>query len=191
MESKEKIESTIWEAGVALKHLEFAIRLEAYCNQDPKTDSFDHFLEEFNIPHVLELPEGRIDYNNQFSEKEIIMHSGIGISNALAISAQVLNRLYEEADIKICIPPKDIYCSARLYVNIIRNLFQHTTGAPVWEIIPKKQEEIKLRINDKTTIIDFRELQGKQFEYSQIGGLVLWLEVADFAISHVKELITM
>jgi hypothetical protein len=183
-----KIKYALQDAENALRYLEFAIRLEGYCNRDPKSDSFPNFLCEFNLPHSCNLPEGIVTYNIPFSEKDIMMHTGMAISIALGVSAQIINRAYEQAGVKVVIPPTDPPGVVRFYINQIRNLLQHTVGDPTWDIIPKKQIVIELNINNKKFNIDFASLQGKEFEYSQIGGLRFWLDAADFAMRHIKSI---
>ena len=186
MQEITKLKDTIWEAEIALKHLEFAIRFEGYCNRSPRSDSFSQFIDELSFPHKCDLPEGIVEYDTPFSENEVILHSGAAVSNALGISAQVVNKLYEQAGIKVVIPPVDSSSAVRLYVNQIRNIFQHSAGSPTWDIIPKKQVEIEMDINGNRIKIDFAALQGKEFDYSQIGGLKLWIDAANYAIDNIR-----
>ena len=184
-----KTKDALWEVGVALKHLEFVIRFEGYCHRVPKSDSLPQFLDELNVPHLCDLPEGLVEYDTPFSENEVIMHAGIAVSTALGVSAQILNKAYEQACVKVIISPVDPSSTVRLYINQVRNLFQHSAGDPIWDIIPKKQVVIELNISGNKLKIDFADLQGKKFEYSQIGGLKWWISVADFAMRDIKSII--
>jgi len=184
-----EIKKTLEDAEFALKHLEFAIRLNGYCDSNPSSDSFLHFLEELNIPHSCDLPQGLVNYDIPFSENEVIWHAGAAVSVALGVSAQILNKAYEQTGIKVIIPTNSTSEAVRLYINQIRNLFAHSTGAPIWDIIPKKQVAIELDINGNKLKVDFAVLQGKEFEYSQIGGLRWWIDTAYFALDDIKSII--
>lgn len=183
------IENALWIAKQAIRHLEYAIRLESYCNRDPKAGSITQFLAEFNLDLSCDLPEGFVGYYTSFTEKELIKHSKMAISIALGVSAQALNNAYEKAGIKLSIPPKNTVGTIRFYINQIRNIFQHSIGEPVWDIHPKKQITIELVINNSKLPIDFKTLHGKEFEYSQIGGLRWWLDAAHSAISDIESFI--
>lgn len=185
-----KTRDALWEAKISLRHLEFAIRLEGYCNRVPKPDTLPRFLDEINIPHSCLLPEGTITYDNPFSEQELKRHAAVSISVAFGVSAQILNKAYEQACIKVVSPPTDYSKAVRLYINQVRNLFQHSAGAPTWDIVHKKQVAIELNVDGNKLHVDFTTLQGKEFDYSQIGGLRYWLDAASFAMGDITNAIT-
>lgn len=184
----DKIRDTLWQAEMSLSLLEFALRFEGYCNRNPKPESLQQFIEELSLPHICTLPEGTLSYDEQFTEERLIFFAGIGIANAFGVSAQILNRAYEEVGIKLITPPTNNAESIRFYINQVRCIFQHAVGSPLWDIWPKKRIAIDLCVNGKARHIDFAVLHGKEFDYEQIGGLPYWVEIAVATIGELKTL---
>ncbi len=170
------IENALWETEKAVEDIEFVIRFESFCNKDQQSKLFPDFLKELNCPVLCRLPEGDVNLTKFFTEDDVVFHAGMAVSTAIGVSAQVLNRAYETAGIRLHPKPQGDSQSVRCYVAQVRNLFQHSMGSPLWDIRPKKQIQIEVSMGGRT----------KVFEYSQIGGLKFWLDVAAFAIQNIR-----
>lgn len=161
---------------LSFKLYEFSIRTMCYSELN-KIDP-DVFGQELQI----NLDEENICFSDDlFKDKnEIIKISQMNVGATFAATAICLDCLLEgKKD-----TPSNIVSAGKI-VSAVRNAFSHGIASPAWFIKPHRKESIDLSFVNGP-VIDLGALNGKDFDYSQLGGMAVWYRLKDEIVSHIK-----
>lgn len=170
----------------AFLQVEFALRLLIYCERGKI------HLEEFQESHThdfLKQTNLRLVSLGEFDDTDkIIKAANTSMLLALAGSALALDQACEAAGIKPCPESNCHRKELRTLVYMIRCAFAHSIIAPKWEVKGKYKRKITLKVDPFTpeTPIDLSELDGKPFDYSQIGGYRVWYYIRHYLVSELR-----
>jgi len=110
----------------------------------------------------------------------------IAIGASFGVSAIVLDDLCEATG-KQRTPKSDAeFFLIWSVVYAVRNTFAHGMANPLWRVYPKYQRKITLHLAAQTTTINLAELNGRQFDYSHIGGFANWFDLKNRALELIQ-----
>jgi len=178
----ETIEHTIDNVNDAFRLLEFSIRVSNYFELD-KVD-----IELFGCDSLIRLERKNVSFNDSYfaSKKSALRTAEIAIGASFGVSAIVLDDLCE-ATCKQRTPKSDAeFFLIWSVVYAVRNTFAHGMANPLWRVYPKYQRKITLHLAAQTTTINLAELNGRQFDYSHIGGFANWFDLKNRALELIQ-----
>ncbi len=179
------IEETIKDVKIAILQCEFAIKLLSYCERW-KIDS-----QEFDSDHTVLLENGNLGFPiGHFIEPDNIVRSaGVSVSLAFAASALALDQAYE-----VAAKSKPSYVAnvimLKTIVHMVRCAFAHGIADPKWKVNMKNRRAIRVELSTGPIEINFTELDGKNFDFDQLGGYLIWFQILDDSISALEALMT-
>ncbi len=178
-----ELKFAVEDVEMAFKQLEFAIKLMCHCElrhlDQKKFDSdITILLEEENIGF----------HDGSFrSYEDLIEASQINVGISFGASAITLDALLEQAGIERNSKSEDPNDELRTLIYMVRCAFAHNIAKPCWEVKAKYRRKIKLILCGREYSLDFSALNGKDFEYSHIGGFANWYRIKERAIQMINE----
>ena len=178
-------EFALRDAEHAFRLLEFSIRVLNYFELD-KVD-----LKTFGQNTIIKLPTGNVSYDDKYFAclENAILTAKISVGVAFGASAIALDDLFEATGCDRIVNSLDEFQQVWALVYAIRNAFAHCIAAPTWNVKPykgKPRPAIKIDLGGQIVCIDQAALNGKEFDYAQIGGLDNWLLLKDKAFTLIK-----
>jgi hypothetical protein len=167
------VDNLVEDVELSFRLFEFSIRTMCYA----ELKKFDSEL--FGQQIQLNLPEENVFFSNREFQNtsEIIKASQMAVGaafGATAICLDCLLKKYISGGIEIL--------TIKSLVAAVRNAFSHGIAAPSWYVKSHKYEKLSLLFVGGPEV-DLAKLNGKSFEYSQIGGLALWFRVKDYVLA--------
>lgn len=171
------------DVDIAFWQLEFAIKLLSYCELgkiEPR---------EFDTDHTVLLDSGNLGFPaGHFSKTENIVRAAmVSVSLAFGASALALDKAYEVAGIAPKPTAADNTIKLRTLVYMIRCAYAHGIADPKWEVRDKYKQVISVELVSGRVEINLKELHGKDFDFSQLGGHHLWFQIRDASVASMKE----
>ena len=163
---------------IAFLQVEFAIKLLDFCESGKLEPSeFDTDLQVQGKRLNLELPQGH------FSDRRSIVNAAsVMVLSTLGSSSIVLDKAWEVA--RICPKPKsqNEKDMLRTVVYMVRCAFAHGPADPKWKVKGEYCRVFRLTLPSGTLELDLRELDGEQFDFSQLGDHRIWFDIRDLTL---------
>lgn len=161
--------------------LEFSVKMMVYANRG----FID--LEKFDTDLLILEQENDFLYQPYFKDKDlIILASQINVASALGISAIILNDAFVQAKIENKPDSNLEDDQIRTFVYMVRCAFAHNFAKPTWKIKKCNQKRYIFNFKNSKLDINLSELDGKEFDYKQIGGLTLWHNIKNRSVDIIK-----
>ena len=175
--------STLADVEQAFRQLEFAVKLNCYC----EVGHLDK--NQFDTDVTVRIEEENIRFQEGAfqSYQDIIAASQINIGICFGVSAIVLDAALEDARIERNPGSRHLNDELRTIVYMIRCAFAHNFASPRWQVRERYAHEINLSIEGRQIPIDMRALHGQDFDYNHIGGLAVWYKIRDMAVQMIEE----
>jgi len=179
----EAIKFALEDVEHAFKQLEFAIKLNCYCEQG----HLDKVRFDSEITLLFD-NENIVFPNESFqSDQEIIIASQINVGICFGASAIALDALFDEAGIKPKPSSRDPKDELRTLIYMVRCAFAHNIAKPFWEVKKSYARNIKLDLDGRELSMDMATLHGKDFDYSHIGDFPNWYKIKNMAVRIIKD----
>ncbi len=161
---------------LSYKLFEFSVRTMCYAELDEIN------VETFGRDLQLNLEEENISFRDDLfkNNDEIVKASQMAVSTAFGATAICLDCSLENI--------KDLnenLTILKALIQAVRNAFSHGIAAPYWYVKPHKREILDLAFINGP-VINLGELDGQPFNYSQLGGLAVWLRVKEYVVKQVS-----
>jgi hypothetical protein len=172
------------DVDIAFRQLEFAIKLLSYCELG-RIEPL-----EFDTDHTVLLDSGNLGFPaGNFSEPENIIRAAmVSVSLAFGASALALDKAYEVAGIAPEPTAANNTIKLRTLVYMVRCAYAHGIADPKWEVRGKYNQVISVELAFGRVEINLKELNGKEFDFSHLGGHHLWFKIRDESVASIKEL---
>lgn len=178
---KVNINKALEDVNLAFKQLEFAIKLMCHCELRHLNNSkFDADIT------ILSDKGSNISYAAPFSSyEEIIKHSQINVSISFGASAIALYAALKTVGVNF---NKGVLDDIGIIVYMVRCAFAHNIADPKWKVKTRFLKQVSLILDGEKISINFEQLNGHQFKYDDIGGLLNWYRIKNAAVSTIKKL---
>ncbi len=178
-----KLELALVDVEQSFKQLEFAIKLMCYCENGYMNN------ENFDSDVTLLLDEENVNYpaGTFGTFGDIMLSAQIMVSVSFGVSAITLDSAYEAASISSNPESSDSHDELRSLIYMVRCAYAHNIAAPLWEVRGKNLKNVELDLEGERVSLDLKDLHGKQFEYSHIGGFSNWLKIRRLAVNHLEK----
>ena len=172
------LREALTDVEIVFLQLEFAIKLLSFCELgkiDPSAFDSDHFvkLEDGN----LHFPSGH------FSDAgNLTRAASVHVSLAFGASALALDKAFEVAKITCDPESNDNICRLRALIHMVRCAYAHGIAEPRWMALGKFRRAIVVDLDGCQIRLDLQTLDGKDFEFEQIGGHRNWYRIRDVSV---------
>ena len=171
----------IQDVNQSFLQLEFSVKMMLYAEKG----LID--LEKFDTDLLILEQENDFLYQPYFMNKDfVILASQINVSSAFGISAIVLNDAFVQAKIDNKPDSNLEDDQIRTFVYMVRCAFAHNFAKPTWQIKKCNQKRYILNFKNSKLDINLSGLDGKEFDYKQIGGLTFWHNIKNRSIEIIK-----
>ena len=170
------------DVNIAFLQLEFSIKLLTFCELgkvDPAEFDTDLtvVLENANLPY----PSGH------FSDPgNIVRAAGVSVSLASAASALVLDKAWEVAGIARDPKSEDPSVQLRAVVYMVRCAYAHGIAEPRWKVRGDYRSTFELRLPERPVDLDLREVDGRGFDFDDLGGYHTWFAIRDVTLETLR-----
>lgn len=158
----------------AFRHLEFAIRIMCYCEQEHLD------LKKFGTDVSILLPHENVGFGGGVfaTHAAVIPPSQALVSIAFGASAMVLEAAFEAAGRTRKPTSRSPEDELRTLVFMVRCAFAHNPALPLWEARGRDYaRHLSLPLDGTTLSIDLASKNGQPFDYEHIGGFANWFKV--------------
>lgn len=176
--NKKSLNVLIEDVKLAFKLFEFSIRLMCYAELEKI--NIEDFDQEINLN--LEKGNKAFSSGNFRTCADIIKTSQMAVGTTFGSTAICLDSLLKQCSVEDGNTTK-----AKKLIKAVRNAFAHNIAAPCWYIKQHNREILDMSFI-KGPVVDLGELNGKIFDYAQIGGLDFWYSLKEFIFKEIKSL---
>lgn len=157
----------------AFRHLEFAIKLLCYAEQD----HIDRWKFDTEVTLLLERENVGFPADTFQSLDAIVLAAQANVGVSFGVSAIVLDAAFDAAEITRkpeSNAPDDLL---RTLVFMVRSSFAHNPAMPCWEARGPYLRTLTLQLEGEAISVPLSALHGCAFEYGHIGGLANWYRI--------------
>ena len=157
----------------AFRHLEFAIKLMCYVEQD----HIDRAKFDTDVTLLLERENVGFSANTFESLESLVLVAQASVGVSFGVTAVVLDAAFEVAGIKRnpeSGAPNDLL---RTLVFMVRSAFAHNPAAPCWEVRGPYLRTLTIQLEGESISVQLPQLHGNAFDYAHIGGLANWYRI--------------
>lgn len=176
------LDEALQDVEIAFWQLEFSIKLLMFCELKKLDPS------EFDTNHLVKLEEGNLNFpSGHFSDPDnIIRAANVSVALAFGASALALDKAFETAEILPDPESDNNVTRIRTLIYMVRCAYAHGIAEPRWEVRGKYRRAMSIELEGIDTHFDLEKLDGKAFDFKQIGGHSNWNRMRDAAMQVLR-----
>lgn len=171
--------STIREAledvEIAFLQLEFSLKLLTFAELGKLTPA------NFDTDHTVRLDDGDLLFpSGNFRDLDSIVRAAkVSVALAFGATALALDTAMQTAGIRPDARSENNVERIRALVYMVRCAYAHGIADPKWKISDRYARTLTVSLDGGALSFDLGGLDGKQFEFSDIGGHLNWFRVRE------------